>query len=185
MAQKTNYISILIAKKINKFHNSHNYFYDSNSLCIFLKIKEIKINIGNFIINNISDSIVNSSNYENTHENCLFGNNINYITFFIFKNPNNCSASNIDCNSFCSSKLNVIILFNEKYYNSTIMNNSAMNISIREHSEEHKVNVTNNNNDNNISDNNFSKKYQDSSDINELIPLQNNEFFKSIIVSQH
>lgn len=154
-----------------------------------MKIKEIEINIGNFFVSPTPHSYGASEsdyNNHNNHNNNANRHHDNYVTFFIFKNKNNDLSGNIDSDHIELLKLNVVVLFNEKYYNTAVMNKTDFLGDSNLHQDNTLNNLGNHNNSYNYqisscesSPNTENYLYQK----HETIPLQNNEFIKSIIVS--
>lgn len=98
--QKTNYITITIARKYHKINQNKEQFIQRNSLSIFLKINHIKIILEKFIL---GDNSVEQSK--------------NLITFFIVKDEMGLSSFP---DSDKNRKINIYVLFNEKYYERVI-----------------------------------------------------------------
>jgi len=103
--QKTNYITIHIARKLDTLYenNVKNYFIQENALSLLIRINQINILIENFKLD-----------YTNNVLSLL---QQNIITFFIIRDFEN---DKIDMDS--SIKLVVLIVFNEKYYGNKLSN---------------------------------------------------------------
>lgn len=94
--QKTNYITITLARKFNELHENRGHSIQNNSLSIFLKINHIKILLEKYkFYNNQEDKTGN------------------IITFFIVRNEQESSnAFNFDKDR----KVNIFVCFDHEYY---------------------------------------------------------------------
>ena len=151
--QKTNYLTFIIAKKKNFYENLYNkkinYFFETENLALFCFLSEIKINFSNY-----------------THEKSKIINN--FITFFFVKENNP---------GFPDSKINVLVIFDEKYYKKSITCETG-DIKNFEFLEKNKKYI----NDKNYIISDKDKLFSEKNIEYENFSFENNEFIKSLIV---
>jgi len=98
--QKTNYIKIILARKLNDTDQNKGQFIQNNSISIFLKINHIEILLEKYYLND------NRSEKNN-----------NLVTFFFMKNEME-SFDTVD--SYKEKKMKVILVFDHEYYKKAI-----------------------------------------------------------------